>query len=181
MGKRSNLALRFASAFVLAIVGNGASARPAGSEVRIDWRLAPTDKAGSEKSGAACFPNGELLWREVAKPDDQLVDSRLRALLQSHGIEQATVSGEITSLKSMVCSPWLGIGAKPKSEIKLSIKWTVQSDSGPPINAIIATRVARKQFDLRNDPELLLEALESSLQESLLNNRLQLGISMLHP
>lgn len=164
---RNNTTL-IAFAFILAIAANGASAQPAGSEVRLNWRLAPTDKAGSEKSGAACFPNGALLWREVAKPDAQLVDSRLQALLKSRGIEEAAVSGEITSLKAMVCSPWLGIGAKPKSEIKLSIQWKVQSDSGTPIDAVVETSVARKQFDLRSDPALLLEALEFSLQKALL-------------
>lgn len=168
MGRLSNIAPRFAFAFVLAIAGHGANAQSAGSEVRLNWRLAPTDKAGSEKSGAACFPNGALLWHEVAKPDAQLVNSHLRALLQSRGIDQAAVSGEVISLKAMVCSPWLGIGAKPKSEIKLSIQWTVQPDSGPSINAVIETSVARKQFDLKSDPALLLEALESSLQKALL-------------
>jgi len=168
MERLSNLAPRFAFAFVLAIAGHGASAQSAGSEVRLNWRLAPADKAGSEKSGAACFPNGALLWHEVAKPDALLVDSRLRALLLSHGIDRAAVSGEITSLKAMVCSPWLGIGAKPKSEIKLSIRWTVQPDSGPSIDAVVETSVARKQFNLKSDPALLLEALESSLQSVLL-------------
>lgn len=168
MERLSNIAPRVAFAFVLAIAGHGASAQSAGSEVRLNWRLAPTDKAGSEKSGAACFPNGALLWHEVAKPDALLVDSRLRALIESHGISQAAVSGEITSLKAMVCSPWLGIGAKPKSEIKLSIRWTVQTGSGPSIDAVVETSVERKQFDLKSDPALLLEALESSLQRVLL-------------
>ena len=168
MERLSNIAPRFAFAFVLAIASHGASAQSTGSEVRLNWRLAPTDRAGSEKSGAACFPNGALLWHELAKPDAQLVDSRLRALLQSRGVDQAAVSGEITSLKAMVCSPWLGIGAKPKSEIKLSVEWTVRPDRGASINAVIETTVARKQFDLKSDPALLLEALESSLQKALL-------------
>lgn len=170
MERRNNIAPCLAVALGLsaAIVSDGAIAQPAGSEIRLNWRLAPTDKAGSEKSGAACFPNGALLWREVARPDSQLVDSRLQALLHSRGIEQAAVSGEITSLKAMVCSPWLGIGAKPKSEINISVRWTVQSDSGALINTVIETSVARKQFDLRSDPTLLLEALEFSLQKALL-------------
>lgn len=167
MGQRSNPAFRIALASVLMIGSIGANAKSAESEVRLNWQLAPTDKAGSEKSGLACFPNGTLLWREVALPDSQLLHSRLRAVLQSRGIGDASVGGEVTSLKAMICSPWLGVGAKPKSEIKLSVRWTVQSDSGPSHSIFVETSVARKEFDLRIDPALLIEAVETSLQKAL--------------
>lgn len=81
MGRWINIASLIALAFVLMIASNGASAKSAESEIRLNWLLAPTDKAGSEKSGLACFPNGALLWREVAKPDPQLLDSHLGAVL----------------------------------------------------------------------------------------------------
>lgn len=167
MGRRNNTALRIALASVLIIGGNGANAKSAESEIRLIWRLAPTDKAGSKKSGLACFPNGALLWREIAHPDSQLLHSRLRAVLESRGVRNASVDGEVTSLKAMICSPWLGMGAKPKSEIKLSIRWAIQSDSGTSYSASVETSVARKEFDLRNDPALLLEAAEASLQKAL--------------
>jgi hypothetical protein len=167
MGRWSNTAFRITLASVLMIGSNGANAKSAESEVRLIWRLAPTDKAGSEKSGLACFPNGALLWREIAQPDSQLLHSRLLAVLESRGVGNASVGGEVTSLKAMICSPWLGMGAKPKSEIKLSVRWTIRSDSGTSHSASVETSVARKEFDLRIDPALLLEAVETSLQKAL--------------
>lgn len=167
MGRQSNTAFRIALASVLMIGSNGAKAESAEKEVRLNWQLAPTDKAGSKKSGLACFPNGTLLWREVALPDSQLLHSRLRAVLQSRGVGDVSVGGEVTSLKAMICSPWLGVGAKPKSEIKLSIRWTVQPDGGPPNSASVETSITRKEFDLRIDPALLIEAVETSLQKAL--------------
>lgn len=167
MGQQSNTAFRVALASVLMFGSNEANSKPPESEVRLNWHLAPTDKAGSRKSGLACFPNGKLLWREVALPDSQLLHFRLREVLESRGIGDASVGGEVTSLKATICSPWLGVGAKPKSEIKLSIRWTVQSDGGPSQSASVETSVARNEFDLRVDPALLIEAVEASLRKAL--------------
>lgn len=168
MERPNNIFYSIALALAFLVTDSGASATAAENDVQLNWQLAPTDKAGSVKSGAACFPNGSLLWREVAKPDPAILDSRLQALLQSRELGLYRVSGDIASVKAMVCSPWLGIGAKPKSEIKLSIRWTFQSADGQTRSATVETSIARKQYDLRSDPALLLEAVEASLQKSLL-------------
>lgn len=167
MGRWSSIVSRIILAFVLMIASNEASAQSDESHIQLNWLLAPIDKAGSEKSGLACFPNGALLWREVAKPDSQILDSRLDAVLRSRGIGDVSLSGEVTSLKAMICSPWLGMGAKPKSEIRLSIRWTIQSDGALSRSASVATSVSRKEFDLRVDPALLIEAVEANLQKAL--------------
>lgn len=167
MERRSKITQYFATALILAIASIGTNANAAESEVQLNWQLAPTDRAGSQKSGAACFPNGALLWREIAKPESQLVDSRLKALLELHGAGEASASGDVTSLKAMVCLPWLGIGAQPKSEIKLSIRWTLILKGQQPSVHSADVAAARKQFDLRADANLLLEAIETSFREAL--------------
>jgi len=155
-------------AFVLILVASiGTNAKAAEGQVQLNWRLAPTDKVGSQKSGAACFPNGTLLWQELAKPDPQLLDTRLRTLLEDRGVGEISASGDLIALKAMVCLPWLGIGAQPKSEIKLSIRWTLSSGDLQPTVYTAEATVKRKTFDLRADADLLLKAVEASLQQVL--------------
>lgn len=159
------IAFAFAS---IPVIGNvGANAKEVESQGKLNWQLAPTDKVGSQKSGAACFPNRTLFWRELARPDAQILDLRLKALLEAHGVGDASASGEVTSLKAMVCLPWLGMGAQPKSEIKLSIRWTLLSKDLQTTVRITEATVARKKFDLRSDSNLLLDAIEASLLEAL--------------
>lgn len=146
----------------------GASGEAGGSKVEINWKLAPSDKVGSEKSGAACFPNGTLHWQELAKPDSETLASQLKSLLASSQRSGISASGELISLKAMVCSAWLGMGAQPKSEIKLSIQWSLQSEGRPPFETAVETSIARKKFDLRIDPALLQEAVETNFKKALL-------------
>lgn len=166
MEQQNRIARSIAFAFILSILSVGTNAKAAESKIQLNWQLAPTDKAGSQKTGAACFPSGMLLWRDLAKPDPQLLSSRLQALLEPNEAREASVSGDVTSLKATVCSPWLGMGAQPKSEIKLSIRWTLFSEDVQPTTYTAESRAERKKFDLRTDADLLLEAIEASLRKA---------------
>jgi hypothetical protein len=136
--------------------------------VAINWNLAPIDKVGSHKSGMACLPNGSLIWREISKPDSAIISETLIRLLVLDSVSGQNVFGDIVSIKASLCTPWLGVGeSKPKSTLKIKVRWKVDRADGVPIDKLIETEVSRKSLDLRFDATLLLEALETSFRDAI--------------
>lgn len=170
MRPRSNLALSIAllllCAFHIAPARGETFSRP----VKLNWLLAPSDKVGSKKSGIACLPNGALQWHDLARPEVDLLAERLQALVEASPIATLSAQGDIVSIKAALCSAWLGMGRQPKSEIQLSIRWSLQSGDRQFIETG-SSNVQRKAFDLRTNADLLMEAVEASLKEVLVNIR----------
>jgi len=167
----SNPIVRVAAAF--AVLSGFGTAPVSGAEPRvmIDWNLAPNLKVGSHKSGVACFPRSSLRWQEIAKPDPAIITAHLETLVALK-FADPEVSGKLTSIKASLCTPWLGVGeAEPKSAIKISMRWTFREADGTSSNKVVDTEVARKRYDLRFDPTMFMEAVETSLREALSQRR----------
>lgn len=149
-------------------VTHGHAAEP---RVEVNWNLSPTDKVGSRKSGIACFPNGALRWKDIAKPDSSELATHLGALLLPNAQERQ-IKGKLVSIKASLCTPWLGVGeAEPKSTFKITMIWSFVEPSGILADEIVETEIGSKQLDLRVNATLFFEAFETSLKSALSRGR----------
>ncbi len=106
----------------------------------IDYLPGPFEQVGKLQAGLLCLPKGKLRWRDVARPNDDLVLARLDAVLAEGGL---TVSARadrlfadpepqttyrvkviVESVKLRLCIAGLGIGEmQPKGEGQMTVRW----------------------------------------------------------
>jgi hypothetical protein len=106
----------------------------------IDYLPTPLEQVGKVQAGLLCLPKGKLRWRDVARPADEIVLSRLTDVLGTGGLSaparadrlfadpepQTTYRLKVVveTVKLRLCVAGLGIGEmQPKGEGRMIVRW----------------------------------------------------------
>jgi hypothetical protein len=97
----------------------------------IEYRPSPLEQVGKVQAGLLCLPKGKLRWRDVARPDDEVLAKRLTGVLGDKGLSIAArpnplfgdpvpatryrVRVVVERVKLRLCIAGLGIGEKQSS------------------------------------------------------------------
>jgi hypothetical protein len=127
------------------------AAAPAGpsdySIAAVEYAIAPFDQVGKLRAGILCLPKGKLRWRDVARPEEDVLARRLGDALRAEAMTVAPppdrlfgdaepmtkfrVRVVIERLAIRLCVPGLGIGEKsPSGEGTLTVRWETWDRGG---------------------------------------------------
>jgi hypothetical protein len=106
----------------------------------IEYLPTPLEKVGKVQAGLLCLPKGKLRWRDVARPEDEKLLTRLTEVLIAGGLSapkradrlfadpepQTTYRLKVVveTVKLRLCVAGLGIGEmQPKGEGRMTVRW----------------------------------------------------------
>jgi hypothetical protein len=106
----------------------------------IEYALGPQEKVGKVQAGLLCLPKGKLRWRDVARPEGEVLAKQLTDVLEQAGLSVAKrpdplfgdpepltryrVKVVLERLKLRLCVAGLGIGEKqPSGEGAATVRW----------------------------------------------------------
>lgn len=124
-----------------------------GDQLPVDLAIEGERKVGGVKKGLVCVPAGALKARDIALPSRRNVAERV-------GTDDALPS--IVSIEASVCTAYMGIGKAPKSQLRIQVEWS--SASGSLCEKSWEGEAKIKGRDLRDDPTVMLEAIDVSFK-----------------
>ena len=106
----------------------------------IEYLPTPLEKVGKVQAGLLCLPKGKLRWRDVARPGDDVLATRLTGVLGESGLSVAAradplfadaapmtryrVKVVVERVKLRLCLAGLGIGEKqPSGGGEATVRW----------------------------------------------------------
>ncbi len=106
----------------------------------IEYAPTPLEKVGKVQAGLLCLPKGKLRWRDVARPEDEVLAKRLTDALGDRGLSVAArpnplfgdpvpatryrIKVVVERVKLRLCVAGLGIGEKqPSGEGDATVRW----------------------------------------------------------
>ena len=106
----------------------------------IEYRPTPLEQVGKVQAGLLCLPKGKLRWRDVARPDDEVLAKRLTEVLGQGGLSVAArpnplfgdpvpltryrIKVVVERVKLRLCLAGLGIGEKqPSGGGDATVRW----------------------------------------------------------
>ena len=106
----------------------------------IEYLPTPLEKVGKVQAGLLCLPKGKLRWRDVARPGDDVLATRLTGVLGESGLSVAAradplfadaapmtryrVKVVVERVKLRLCIAGLGIGEKqPSGGGEATVRW----------------------------------------------------------
>jgi hypothetical protein len=124
----------------------------------IEYLPTPLENVGKVQAGLLCLPKGKLRWRDVARPDDEVMAKRLTDVLGEGGLTVAArpnpLFGDpvpptryrtkvvVERVKLKLCIAGLGIGEKqPSGEGDMTVRWETY-------DRIARTRVDAATFEV---------------------------------
>jgi hypothetical protein len=106
----------------------------------IEYRPAPLEQVGKVQAGLLCLPKGKLRWRDVARPEDEVLVGRLSKVIADAGLSVSAradplfadpapmtryrVKVVVERVKLRLCQAGLGIGEKqPSGGGDATVRW----------------------------------------------------------
>lgn len=105
------------------------------------------------KKGLVCVSAGALKARDIALPSRRDVAERV-------GTDDPLPS--IVNIEASVCTAYMGIGKAQKSQLRIQVEWS--SASGSLCEKSWKGEAKIKGRDLRDDPTVMLEAIDVSFK-----------------
>ena len=112
---------------------------PAYSIAAIEYAPGPLQKVGKVKAGLLCLPKGTLRWRDIARPVERELMTRLTDTLAKEGLVTAAppdaMFGDaapqttyrikiiVEELRLTLCVAGFGIGKKPAGTGSVRVRW----------------------------------------------------------
>lgn len=170
---------------VAAVPPNGHAVGPGNlsdySIASVEYAIAPFDQVGKLRAGMLCLPKGKLRWRDVARPDENVLARRLGDVLRTEAMSVARppdrLFGDpepitkyririvIEGLAIRLCVPGLGIGEKaPSGEGTLSVRWETWDRAARTRAALVRFEVplAIERRDARTASNIVSDAVVES-------------------
>jgi hypothetical protein len=124
----------------------------------IEYLPTPLEKVGKIQAGLLCLPKGKLRWRDVARPEDEVLAKRLTETLDAAGLLVASrpnpLFGDpvpltryrlkvvVERVKLRLCVAGLGIGEKqPSGEGVAAVRWETY-------DRVARTQIGKVTFDV---------------------------------
>jgi hypothetical protein len=149
----------------------------------IEYRPTPLERVGKVQAGLLCLPKSKLRWRDVARPEDEVLAKRLTEVLDAAGLSVAArpnpLFGDpvpltryrlkvvVEHVKLRLCVAGLGIGEKqPSGEGIATVRWeTYDRVQRVRIDAVsFVVPMQFKQRDARGASGVISDALIDSAQ-----------------
>jgi hypothetical protein len=106
----------------------------------IEYRPTPLEQVGKVQAGLLCLPKGKLRWRDVARPEDEVLVGRLSKAIADAGLSVSAradplfadpapmtryrVKVVVERVKLRLCVAGLGIGEKqPSGGGDATVRW----------------------------------------------------------
>ena len=147
----------------------------------IEYRPTPFEKVGKVQAGLLCLPKGKLRWRDVARPEDEVLAKLLTEVLGAGGLSVAAradplfgdsvpltryrIKIVVERVKLRLCVAGLGIGEKqPSGEGMATVRWeTYDRVARAQVNQVsYEVPMLLKQRDARGASGVISDALVDS-------------------
>ena len=147
----------------------------------IEYLPSPLEKVGKVQAGLLCLPKGKLRWRDVARPEDEVLAGRMTQALRATGLSVAAradplfgdaatvtryrVKVVVERVKLRLCVAGLGIGEKqPSGGGEATVRWeTYDREARTKIDSVsFDLPVVLNERDARGESDVISDVLVES-------------------